>query len=258
MTGPQAGALFAVLPQTTIGTFLATLLWCGCRPGEAAGLQWADIDFDQRSLLVRRALVRIKPTNEQRRQGTSWDLGSTKTGTDRVVPMPDPLLAMLRRHRADQAQTKLAAGREYEDSQLVFASDFGKPLHLELIAARHLTPLLRQASVYLAGESLLAVGKGSRAASHKAEVAARRAQEDRCGNATNFPTGIGLYSLRHRFGSRLASEGVPIKTIQELMGHSSPVTTLTSYIHSDADAGRKALDKMEAAMQFPAPKLGIA
>ena len=70
--------------------------------------------------------------------------------------------------------------------------------------------------------------------------------------------GIGLYSLRHCYASRLASIGTPIKTIQELLGHADIVTTLTSYVHTDADAGRKALDNLEAALAPKPPRLRLA
>jgi integrase len=123
----QAAALFAVCPLSRIGTYVATLLWAGLRPGEAAGLLWEDVNLTRRTLHIRRALVRLKPTAEQRGSGTSWELSTTKTGTERFVPIPDVLVAMLRRHRAEQVETRLAAGSEYETHDLVFASAFGKP-----------------------------------------------------------------------------------------------------------------------------------
>ena len=69
LSGVQAGALFNVLPQTTEGTYIATLLWCGLRPAEAAGLLWSDCDLEARSLRIRRALVRTKPTEDETRAG---------------------------------------------------------------------------------------------------------------------------------------------------------------------------------------------
>ncbi|MEP6832956.1 MAG: tyrosine-type recombinase/integrase [Gemmatimonas sp.] len=123
---PQAAALFAVWQQCRIGTFVATLLWTGVRPGEAAGLTWADVNLERRTLHIRRALVRLKPTAAERGSGGSWLLSTTKTGTERFAPIPDVLVAMLRRHRAEQVEQRLAAGSEYANHDLVFASAFGQ------------------------------------------------------------------------------------------------------------------------------------
>ena len=48
-----------------------------------------------------------------------------------------------------------------------------------------------------------------------------------------FP-GIQPYQLRHSYATRLLSSGVPITTVQYLMGHASVTTTMT-YTHVTAD-----------------------
>lgn len=48
------------------------------------------------------------------------------------------------------------------------------------------------------------------------------------------------HALRHTFGTELARAGVPIHTIQEMMGHASIQTTLR-YMHTNEDAQRAAL-----------------
>ena len=44
------------------------------------------------------------------------------------MPITPALVAMLRAHRADQATERLAAGDQWTDSGLVFASEFGTPV----------------------------------------------------------------------------------------------------------------------------------
>lgn len=46
--------------------------------------------------------------------------------------------------------------------------------------------------------------------------------EDRCGRKG----GITFRSLRHTFGTRMAAVGVPMRTLQEWMGHRDFTTTL--------------------------------
>ena len=43
--------------------------------------------------------------------------------------------------------------------------------------------------------------------------------------------GVSVHSLRHTFASHLIMAGVPIKTVQVLLGHKSISTTLDIYGH---------------------------
>ena len=51
----------------------------------------------------------------------------------------------------------------------------------------------------------------------------------------------GFHSLRHTFATRLLENNVDIKTISELLGHSSPSITLNRYVHSNLQNKIKAL-----------------
>lgn len=52
----------------------------------------------------------------------------------------------------------------------------------------------------------------------------------------------GFHSLRHTFATRCYRHGMDIKTLSELLGHSSPSVTLKIYVHTDLNIKRKALD----------------
>ena len=52
----------------------------------------------------------------------------------------------------------------------------------------------------------------------------------------------GFHALRHTFATRLLENGVDIKTISELMGHSSPTITLNRYVHTNMQNKRKAME----------------
>ena len=259
LSAAQAAALFAVCPESRIGTFVATMLWTGVRPGEAAGLTWGDVNLDRRTLHIRRALVRLKPTAETRGSGANWTLSTTKTGTERFVPIPDVLVGMIRRHRAEQVEQRLAAGSEYATTHdLVFASAFGQPYQIDSMGAEYLKPLLRRAALHLAGVEPLAMPPATRAQSFKDALVARRAQEDEAIALTGFPMGVSWYALRHSFATRLDQLRVPIKDISELLGHANVTTTLTSYIHGNEDTRRSALTTLEDALLPKDGKLGIA
>jgi len=67
---------------------------------------------------------------------------------------------------------------------------------------------------------------------------------------------ITLHTLRHTFASQLALAGVPLRDIQELMGHQSFQTTL-QYAHLTEEHVKKQVMKLPFAGSFREPKAQI-
>lgn len=55
---------------------------------------------------------------------------------------------------------------------------------------------------------------------------------------------ITYHSLRHTYATRLFEAGVPVKTVQKLMGHSDITTTMNIYTHVMPEEKSKAVDKI--------------
>ena len=64
---------------------------------------------------------------------------------------------------------------------------------------------------------------------------------------------IGWHDLRHTYGSHLAMRGVPLKVIQELMGHATIEMTLR-YAHLAPEARESAVQQLDR----PVPQLHAA
>lgn len=60
----------------------------------------------------------------------------------------------------------------------------------------------------------------------------------------------GFHALRHTFATRLLENGVDIKTISELLGHSSPTITLNRYVHTNLQNKRKAMEILTSKRKF--------
>ena len=60
----------------------------------------------------------------------------------------------------------------------------------------------------------------------------------------------GFHALRHTFATRLLEQGTDIKTISELLGHSSPTVTLNCYVHTNLQNKRKALNALTKNVSF--------
>ena len=60
------------------------------------------------------------------------------------------------------------------------------------------------------------------------------------------------HDLRHTYGSLLMSQGVPLKTISELLGHASIEITADIYLHSLDVQVRDTAQSVEKALAMPA------
>jgi integrase len=96
-------------------------LTTGMRRGEALGLRWGDVDLDAGRLAIRRALITV---------GYAVEWSEPKTdASGRVVALDPDTVRVLRAHRAEQLEERLALGVGYRDGDLVFAKVTGEPLH---------------------------------------------------------------------------------------------------------------------------------
>lgn len=86
LTAEQRAALAAACASEPMGHYLALLYYLGCRPGEARGLMWQDVDWD-------RGLVHITRDIDYKASGQPGALKNK--ASDRHVPMPAPLRAIL-------------------------------------------------------------------------------------------------------------------------------------------------------------------
>lgn len=92
----------------------------GIRRGEALALHWSDIDLDGGVLVIRGTLGRV--------EGRLMISEPKTDRSRRPVPMAAPLVTMLREHRVTQQSERRAAGDQWTDEGLVFATEFGKPV----------------------------------------------------------------------------------------------------------------------------------
>ena len=108
-------------------------------------------------------------------------------------------------HRVRQTAERLGAGATWHDGDLIFASPNGKPLDPKAVR--------RDFKLLLA----------------KAEL----------------PATIRLHDLPHSAASLLLAQGVPLRTIMELLGHSSLAMTANVYAHVAPAALRDVADRMD-------------
>ena len=108
LTPQQREALETVCRTHPNGHYLALLYYLGCRPGEARGLQWQDIDWEHRRVSIQRDI--------DYKDGSAP--GKLKNRASyRSVPLPAPLAAILRPLRG-LPDTYVAHGERGPDKPL--------------------------------------------------------------------------------------------------------------------------------------------
>ena len=58
--------------------------------------------------------------------------------------------------------------------------------------------------------------------------------------------GVHFHTLRHTFATRCVEVGFEIKTLSEILGHSSTTVTLNRYVHSSLELKRSNMEKLKA------------
>jgi integrase len=152
---------------------------------------------------VQRSLKRRKKSDDLK----TWYFGKTKTKKSRrTVPLSSSLIKMLKAHRLEQNKRRLRLGTLYENHNLVFASEFGTPVHIENLRNRHFQRVLEE---------------------------------------IGLPGFLRLYDLRHTCATLLLLAGENPKVVSERLGHSSVTMTLDTYSHVLPNMQKTATAKLE-------------
>ncbi|MCX5213134.1 site-specific integrase [Kitasatospora sp. NBC_00240] len=91
----------------------------GMRRGEIVGLKWSEVDLENRVLVIREQVQRVR--------GELY-ADTTKSGKRRPVPLPRICVAALRWHRMRQAEIRRTAGEKWEESGYIFTTRTGRPI----------------------------------------------------------------------------------------------------------------------------------
>lgn len=202
--------ILAVAETHRSGLAVLLMLYCGLRPGEAAALQWSDVDLQRRQLHVFKA---IESGNSQVIKAPKTDAG------DRFIPIPAPLLARLQTIRHGPFDYVLiqprGRSRHTESSMRCLWSSFKKALDIHMGA----------------------VVKGQTVLQHAYQIHPMLESEQQWAE-------LKMYCLRHTYGTDLQRAGVPINVAKYLMGHTDIAVTGNIYTDTTPDV----IDAAEVAM----------
>jgi integrase len=124
----------------------------------------------------------------------------------RAIALPDGVVRVLKTRRTRQIQERLMAGLRWQSTGLVFTNPNGGPLE-PITLHRDYKKLLK---------------------------------------ASGLPEETRFHDLRHSAASLLLAQGVQLRVIMELLGHSSIALTANTYSHVMPAAMRDVADRMDA------------
>jgi integrase len=177
----------------------------GMRQGEMLGLQWSDVDLDNRKITIFRALHRTKRRHDDSDPTAWFTLRQPKTqGSRRTIEIPEVTAEALRRHRDLQNGLKSVAGSSWHEQKLLFTTKFGTPVDTSNVL-------------------------------HDFQRILKRAHMQK----------MRFYDLRHTHASLLIGEGVHPKKIAERLGHASIKLTMDLYGHLFEGSDRESAERMQ-------------
>lgn len=192
LTVDEAKALLDTARGDRLEALYTVMLQLGLRPGEVLGLRWQDVDFDNRTLSVRKAVVRhVDRDRETGKETVTLRLGPVKRDSRRTLGMPGGVETALTAHRRAQNAHRLAVGPAWQDNDLVFPNGTGSFIYPANLR-RSLTRLVKRAGIE--------------------------------GHWTP-------YDLRHSAASILNAAGLRMEDVGDVLGHRDATVTAKVYRH---------------------------
>lgn len=193
----------------------AFMLQTGMRSGEIGGLFWKDINFETKTLYVKRTLLFDKDKG-----GAYFGKPKTKTSI-RDIPLTDEAIELLKSQKIQKFKMRSRSNKwdtnnEFED--LVFTTQNGKPVN-------HAT----------FNNNIIRIVTNINAD--------RRAMIEINKEYIEFKP-MSAHTLRHSFATRCIENGMKPKTLQKILGHSQISTTMDLYVAVTDDEKRLEIQKI--------------
>ena len=190
--------------------FFNLAIFGGCRNGELLALTWDDVDFENNTISINKAISMVKGKRIVKAPKTHTSI--------RTVSLPSNVMALVKQHKKEQTEKILKFGDYWHNENLLFTQDNGVGMY-------HQTPY------------------------NKFKQLIKYYNENIAENEEDKLPDIPLHGLRHTSATLLISEKVDIRTVSARLGHSQTSTTMNIYAHALKENDRIAADKLENLLQ---------
>ena len=225
--------LFRFRYDDTFTCSFLTSCFTGMRTGEVFALTWEDIDFENGIIHVCHS-VYDKPKDELGR----WYLGSPKTlNGDRLVYISPTLLSALKNYKTKQDYLKKLYGRKYiyyylEDVK----NQYDKVIEKRIVRITEETKDKEPLNLVFTKQD--GDYKGTDIINYPFKIIHKELGIEKC----------RFYDLRGSYATKILNNGVEIREVADILGHSNIETTGNYYISSTDISRRRASDVFDKTM----------
>ena len=179
----------------------ALMVGTGLRVGEAVGLRWNDVDFDNNTISVNHTLIYYNHA----KGGCYFGINTPKTRAgERTIPMIESVREAILQEKEYQREVGIKCTARVDGfTDFIFVNRFGNTQHQGTLN-KALRRIIRDCNQ---------------------EILDKAKDKDNVILLPNF----SCHTLRHTFTTRLCESGINIKVIQSVLGHSDVSTTLDIY-----------------------------
>ena len=178
----------------------AVMLGTGLRVGEATGLRWCDVDFENNTISVNHTLIYYNHSNNK--CYFAINTPKTKAG-ERTIPMIASVREALLQEKEYQRMVGIKSIAQIDGfSDFIFVNRFGNVQNQGTLN-KAIRRIIRDCNSKLLDKP----------------------NNKECELLPRF----SCHTLRHTFTTRLCESGINIKVIQSVLGHSDVSTTLDIY-----------------------------
>ena len=206
----ELNTLFSLIKDDPLKIVIYLASFYGLRRSEVLGLKWDAFDFENKTITIKHKAIQGKKDNKI----VVILKDKTKNQSSyRTLPLVDEIIVLLKEHKKQIDENKKLCGNSYNKKYLdyVCVDSTGKLFRPEYVTD-HFTLIMNK--------------------------------------NTDILRKIRFHDLRHSCASLLLAKEIPMKEIQDWLGHSTYSTTANIYAHLEKDTKNKSANVLSNTLTF--------
>ncbi len=206
----ELNKLFNIFKDDPLKIVVYLTSFYGLRRSEVLGLKWDSFDFENKMLTIKHKVIQGKKDNKLK---VILKDKTKNQSSYRTLPLVPEIISLLQEHKKQIENNKKLCGNSYnkEYKDYVCVDFMGKIYRPEYVTD-HFTLIM-----------------------NKNKDTLRK---------------IRFHDLRHSCASLLLAKGIPMKEIQDWLGHSTYSTTANIYAHLEKDTKNKSANVLSNTLTF--------
>lgn len=206
----ELNVLFGIVKNDPLKLIIYLSSFYGLRRSEVLGLKWDAFNFEDKTITIKHKAIETRKDNKR----VILLKDKTKNQSSyRSLPLVDEVIVLLKEQKKQIEENKKLCGNSYNKK------------YLDYVCVNSVGKLIRPG--YVTDHFTLIMDKN--------KDTLRR---------------ITFHELRHSCASLLLAKGIPMKEIQDWLGHSTYSTTANIYAHLEKDTKNKSANVLSNVLTF--------